>query len=236
MLIIDEINRGNVSRIFGELITLLEPSKRAGAPEALSVTLPYSKQSFSVPSNVYLICTMNTADRSLAGLDIALRRRFVFQELMPNLDTLKGVVVAGVNGNVRANVQDMLGVMNKRIEVLLGREYQIGHAYFLPLKAEPTLERLGQIFSKQIIPLLQEYFFDDWQRIGWVLNDHNKARSERFIQQDETSLDELFGKELELPVVKNNRWHINKEAFKQLNSFASISNFKSTSELTESQA
>lgn len=237
VLIIDEINRGNVSRIFGELITLLEPSKRAGASEALSVTLPYSKQSFSVPSNVYLICTMNTADRSLAGLDIALRRRFVFQELMPNLDTLKGVVVAGVNGNVRANVQDMLGVMNKRIEVLLGREYQIGHAYFLPLKAEPTLERLGQIFSKQIIPLLQEYFFDDWQRIGWVLNDHNKARSERFIQQDETSLDELFGKELELPVVKNNRWHINKEAFKQLNSFASISNFKPTSELAdESQA
>lgn len=222
VLIIDEINRGNVSRIFGELITLLETSKRAGASEALSVTLPYSKQSFNVPSNLYLIGTMNTADRSLAGLDIALRRRFVFEEIMPNVETLKGVIVQ--NEEVIVDIGQMLEVMNSRIKALIGRDYQLGHAYFLPLTGEnQTLERLALIFSQQIIPLLQEYFFDDWQRIGWVLNDHNKRLDLRFVVQDkDSSVETLFGKKIDVPVPQSNCWSINEKAFEQLESFASI--------------
>ncbi|MCC0297081.1 McrB family protein, partial [Pseudomonas aeruginosa] len=135
VLIIDEINRGNVSRIFGELITLIEQSKRAGAEEALSVVLPYSKQRFSVPQNVYLIGTMNTADRSLAGLDIALRRRFEFREMPPRPELLDDVRIGGLN------VGQLLRTMNQRIEVLLDRDHCLGHAYFIPLKTEPT--RLG---------------------------------------------------------------------------------------------
>src|SRR5690606_30609437 len=113
VLIIDEINSGNVSRIFGELITLIEPSKRAGAEEALEVLLPYSKKPFSVPDNVYLIGTMNSTDRSLAGLDIALRRRFTFREMPPRPELLDEVEVAGLN------IGPLLRVMNQRIEVLL---------------------------------------------------------------------------------------------------------------------
>src|SRR5690606_24746332 len=123
VLIIDEINRGNVSRIFGELITLIEPSQRAGCDEALEVTLPYSKERFSVPRNVHLIGTMNTADRSLAGMDVALRRRFEFIEMMPDVSALAGIQVAGVP------IDALLATMNRRIEVLLGRDFMLGHAY-----------------------------------------------------------------------------------------------------------
>ena len=148
VLIIDEINRGNISRIFGELITLIEPSKRAGAKEALKVTLPYSKNHFNVPSNVYLIGTMNTADRSLAGLDIALRRRFIFREMPPKPELLKNIFVGELN------IAHLLTVMNQRIEMLLDRDHCLGHAYFMPLESEPTLKRLGKIFREQVIPLL----------------------------------------------------------------------------------
>lgn len=221
VLIIDEINRGNVSRIFGELITLLEPSKRSGAKEALSVILPYSKQVFSVPDNVYVIGTMNTADRSLSGLDIALRRRFVFEELLPNLEVLQGIVVK--KEEIIVEIDKMLEVINQRIEVLLGRDYQIGHAYFLPLRGHPTLHCLSSIFLKQIIPLLQEYFFDDWQRIALVLNDHNKKENLRFIKSvANPSIEKLFGKGIDLPVVESNRWEINDYAFTQLESYSSI--------------
>eukprot|EP01030_Chromulinospumella_sphaerica_P001973 gene1973-1937_t len=145
VLIIDEINRGNVSRIFGELITLIEPSKREGADEALSLKLPYSKKPFSVPKNVYLIGTMNTADRSLAGLDIALRRRFTFKEMLPQPQLLDGVSVAGVN------IGQLLRVMNERIEVLLDREHCLGHAYFMPLLKASNLAQLELIFRNQLI-------------------------------------------------------------------------------------
>jgi 5-methylcytosine-specific restriction protein B len=148
VLIVDEINRGNISRVFGELITLIETSKREGAEEALEVTLPYSKQRFSVPPNVYLIGTMNTADRSLTGLDIALRRRFRFQEVPPQPDLLKGVVVEGVD------IRTLLMVLNQRIEVMLDRDHCLGHSYFLPLKVDKSLTRLELIFSQEIIPLL----------------------------------------------------------------------------------
>lgn len=187
VLIIDEINRGNVSRIFGELITLIEPSKRAGAAESLEVVLPYSKHKFSVPGNVHLIGTMNTADRSLAGVDIALRRRFQFVEMPPRPDLLSGVTIAGVL------LSELLTVMNQRIEALLDREHQLGHAYFMELASSESVDALASVFRHQIVPLLQEYFFEDWQRIAWVLNDHRKPVGCRFVVQQSTSRAEMFG-------------------------------------------
>jgi 5-methylcytosine-specific restriction protein B len=215
VLIIDEINRGNISRIFGELITLIEPSKRAGAPEALKVTLPYSKESFSVPGDVYLIGTMNTADRSLAALDIALRRRFTFIEVPPNPELLDEIEVEGVA------IDELLDVMNQRIAALLDRDHYLGHAYFLSLKSEPTLERLSGIFRQQILPLLQEYFFEDWQRIQWVLNDHRKAVENRFLLQPSQELNVLFG-DLVVANQNNERWELNLPAFNNIDAYLGI--------------
>ncbi|GAB6387209.1 AAA family ATPase [Stutzerimonas marianensis] len=214
VLIIDEINRGNISRIFGELITLIEPSKRAGAGEALSVVLPYSKQRFSVPNNLYLIGTMNTADRSLAGFDIALRRRFVFQEMPPRPEFLDGIQVAGLN------IGQLLRVMNQRIEVLLDRDHCLGHAYFMPLKDDASLERLEAIFRNQILPLLQEYFFEDWQRIQWVLNDHRKPVPDRFVEQDKQDAAALFGN-ISVPA-QGGVWRINAAAFQRASAYAGV--------------
>lgn len=218
VLIIDEINRGNVSRIFGELITLIEPSKRAGASEALTTTLPYSKRPFSVPDNLYLIGTMNTADRSLAGLDIALRRRFVFEEMPPRADLLDGVVIEEEEHKV--DVGRLLHTLNQRIEVLLDRDHCLGHAYFMPLKAaaKPTLEQLGTIFKTQILPLLQEYFFEDWQRIAWVLNDHRKSRAEAmFLEPPKLDIKTLLG---DIAVGgQRQRWSINEKAFTRIEAY-----------------
>lgn len=159
-LFIDEINRGNVSQIFGELITLIEEDKRLGNDEAIEVTLPYSKEKFGVPSNLYIIGTMNTADRSVEALDTALRRRFVFEEMPPKYK-LEGLQqeLYGFKGG------DILETINQRIEKLLDRDHQIGHAYFLN-KDENTIVTS---FYKNIIPLLQEYFFGDYGKIGLVL-------------------------------------------------------------------
>jgi hypothetical protein len=218
VLIIDEINRGNIARIFGELITLLEPSKRAGAAEALEVVLPYSKDRFSVPQNVYLIGTMNTADRSLTGLDVALRRRFVFQEMPPRPELLDGVSIAGVEG---VTVGQMLRTMNERIEALLDRDHCLGHAYFMPLQADPSLERLAPIFRHQVLPLLQEYFFDDWQRIQWVLNDHRKARELQFVQCKNVSMSALFGDDANVTRTPQ-LWCVNNAAFMQAASYVRL--------------
>lgn len=160
VLIIDEINRGNVSQIFGELITLIEEDKRLGNDEAIEVTLPYSKEKFGVPANLYIIGTMNTADRSVEALDTALRRRFVFEEMPPKygLDGLKQRLYG-------CSASEILETINKRIEKLLDRDHQIGHAYFIN-KDETTLI---DSFYKNIIPLLQEYFFGDYAKIGLVL-------------------------------------------------------------------
>lgn len=216
VLIIDEINRGNVSKIFGELITLVEHSKRAGASEALSAVLPYSKQPFSLPSGLHIIGTMNTADRSLATVDIALRRRFVFVEVEPDSRSLEGVEIAGVD------VGKLLDVMNARIEALLDRDHRLGHAYFIGLTADDDVRQLKQVFATQIIPLLQEYFFDDWQRIRLVLNDHRKAAAaDRFIIEQGGSAAELFGDgNLEVPTVRS--WRVNAEAFDRPSAYQSI--------------
>ena len=161
VLIIDEINRGNIAKILGELITLIEDSKRLGAVDETKVTLPYSKKSFGVPKNLYLIGTMNTTDRSIQLLDTALRRRFDFVEMMPEPEHKD--ISTDVEG---VDCQEMLKAMNKRITALLDREHQIGHTYLLDID---TMEKLSYAFQNKIFPLLQEYFFDDWAKIRAVL-------------------------------------------------------------------
>lgn len=160
IIIIDEINRGNVSKIFGELITLIEASKRIGEKEELKVTLPYSGKEFGVPKNVYIIGTMNTADRSITSLDTALRRRFEFIEMMPDVSKLS-IDCEGIN------LQELLKAINTRIEYLLDREKTIGHAFFISVE---NLEDLKKVFKNKIIPLLQEYFYNDYALIDAVLN------------------------------------------------------------------
>ena len=216
VLIIDEINRGNISRIFGELITLLESSKREGAPEALSVTLPYSRSSFAVPDNLYIIGTMNTADRSLAGLDLALRRRFTFIEMPPRPELLDCVDVESVN------IGELLRVMNQRISFLLDRDHCIGHAYFMPLLKQKSLPPLREIFKQKIIPLLQEYFFEDWQRIRWVLNDQNKDDTTAFVVEDQSlSVDTLF-RGVDSGLQNRTVWQLNEAAFDNIAAYQGI--------------
>ncbi|MCV3391454.1 AAA family ATPase [Campylobacter sp. IFREMER_LSEM_CL2101] len=161
IIIIDEINRGNVSKIFGELITLIEPSKRIGESEGLKVTLPYSGEKFGVPKNVYIIGTMNTADRSITSLDTALRRRFEFVEMMPKPSELSKIE--------DIDLQELLKAINTRIEYLLDREKTIGHAFFIGID---SLEKLKNVFQNKIIPLLQEYFYNDYALIKAVLNEN----------------------------------------------------------------
>lgn len=163
VLIIDEINRGNIANIFGELISLLETDKREGRPEALASTLPYSKESFSIPPNLFLIGTMNSTDRSIAQMDMALRRRFAFKELAPAPERIaerQQPMAAGID------LMQLLRTMNRRLALLLGADYQIGHAYFLDIY---TLDDIKNRFARQILPLLREYFYDDLGKLGLVL-------------------------------------------------------------------
>ncbi|MDY5227576.1 MAG: AAA family ATPase [Sodaliphilus sp.] len=200
VMIIDEINRGNVANIFGELISLIEDDKRLGASEELHAELPYSHTIFGVPKNVYIIGTMNTADRSVEALDSALRRRFTFKEMMP-----KSELVPKEN-----NVRNIFEIINQRIEVLKDREHQIGHSYFMGVKNN---EDLKAVFYDKIIPLLQEYFYGDYEKIQLVLGegfvkkdsvsvkfagdkggDFDVSEVYRIVPKDKCNMDEAIGK------------------------------------------
>ncbi len=179
VLVIDEINRGNISKIFGELITLIEESRREGAAESSGALLPYSTKPdgspdyFSVPSNLYIIGTMNTADRSIQHIDTALRRRFTFVEMKPVASLFHNIKVS--HGGENVSLEDILNKLNERIEAYFDREHVIGQAYFTPLldkmSDDERFALLGEIFANQIIPLLQDYFFDDYRKICYVLGE-----------------------------------------------------------------
>lgn len=231
VLIIDEINRGNISRIFGELITLVEASHRVclpGSPhtrDSISVRLPYSRDSFSVPENVYIIGTMNTADRSLTGLDAALRRRFSFTEMPPRPELLADSRLRGTE----FSLADLLGCMNRRIAVLLDKEHCLGHSWFMGLGEVVTAEALAVVFRNHILPLLEEYFFEDWEKIQWVLNDHRKEPENRLLRQDEGDLVGLFGEGVQLPD-RGQAWRWNEDAFENMDAYVQIidDNFESS--------
>lgn len=226
-MVIDEINRGNISKIFGELITLVEVDKREGAKYPVSVTLPYSAESFSVPSNVDVIGTMNTADRSLALVDTALRRRFEFVESMPKPSVLTGTIVS--HNGVDINIEQLLIMLNKRIEALYDRDHTVGHAYFTRIKDLKDEDRFGElktVFRNKIIPLLEEYFFEDWQRIRLVLGDNQKPKQEhQFVQEIglEEDLLALFGREHELDQYAiRSRYQLNAAALDEPDAYVGI--------------
>ncbi|ASB50304.1 hypothetical protein CDL62_14730 [Alkalitalea saponilacus] len=179
-IFIDEINRGNISQIFGELITLIEEDKREGEENELSVTLPYSKTKFSIPTNLYIIGTMNTADRSVEALDTALRRRFSFVEMPPKPDLIKTVGKTSDGFINEIDLVELLKVINIRIEKLVDKDHMIGHSYFLNIN---SLSALKKAFNNKIIPLLQEYFYGDFGKIGLVLG-------KGFIVDNQNELDE----------------------------------------------
>lgn len=216
VFIVDEINRGNISKIFGELITLIESTKRLGQSEGMSVRLPYSQKLFGVPKNVYIIGTMNTADRSIATIDTALRRRFLFREMLPVPKVLSDISVEDLS------ISDLLTRLNKRIAVLYDREHTIGHAYFMPLKASPTIDTLAEIFANNIIPLLQEYFYEDYEKIRLVLGDNRKSETgEQFIIAKENNYAELFG-DADIGLDDGCSYEINYAALKNIEAYRSI--------------
>lgn len=214
VFIIDEINRGNISKIFGELITLIEPSKRLGQSEGLQVRLPYSQKLFGIPDNVYLLGTMNTADRSIAMLDTALRRRFSFVEMMPDSGILDGIEVEGIS------VGGLLTTLNRRIEVLFDREHTLGHAFFTPLRQSSSIQTLGEIFRDKIVPLLQEYFYDDYEKICLVLGDRKRPEQQQFFKVETVDLQSLFGVEPDFEVTPTYR--INPAAFFDVETYRNL--------------
>jgi len=213
-LVIDEINRGNISKIFGELITLIEKDKRLNQnnqkqESTIKVELPYSKELFEVPSNLYIIGTMNTADKSIALVDVALRRRFGFMEFIPNPDLLKPIDMKGFE----VNLPRFLRSINEKIEILLDRDHRIGHSYLMNLDTDKNGEftddenviydNLYFAFYHEFVPLIQEYFYNDWEKIQTVLGDFVETKITYSSAQDIVqsanqgvfSIKELYGEE-----------------------------------------
>lgn len=197
VLIIDEINRGNLSRVFGELITLLEPDKRKGAPNEMSARLPYSQDRLTLPPNLYVIGTMNTADRSIALLDAALRRRFQFEEMMPEADVIKDQLTEALDADTESSGSDpnftlseaqislittVFETLNERITALVDRDHQVGHSYFLGLE---SMADLREAWYQEVLPLLQEYFYEDHRRLIGVLGRYDAEAQKGFVQTKE---------------------------------------------------
>ena len=223
VFIIDEINRGNISKIFGELITLIETTKRSGEgkEECISTKLPYSKEEFTVPDNVYIIGTMNTADRSIALMDTALRRRFKFEEMLPNYDLLKDIFVE--DEGVKVNIGAMLKTINERIEYLYDREHTIGHAVFLELKENNNIDKLENIFKKSVIPLLQEYFYEDYDKIRLILGDNAKDEDEQFIFAESIKPKDVFEGDIGDIDIPEKKYIIKYENFRNILAYKNIS-------------
>lgn len=191
-IFIDEINRGNVSQIFGELITLIEQDKRIGAKNEIKVKLPYSKKEFGIPMNVDVIGTMNTADRSVEALDTALRRRFSFVEMMPEYKELYNIQFDDFN------LGEVLEIINQRIEALLDRDHTIGHSYFINILPNDT-EALKEAFGNRIIPLLQEYFYHDYEKIALILGEEFIVCKEQ--NENKVQFAKWSGKNLDQPEI-----------------------------------
>ncbi|MEZ8382590.1 McrB family protein [Vibrio splendidus] len=211
VLVIDEINRGNISKIFGELITLIEPSKRKGGEEEIELLLPCSGDKFSVPSNLHIIGTMNTADRSLAMMDTALRRRFDFVEMMPRADLFSDHCIEWHGQKI--DLKSLLEALNKRIEVLYDREHTLGHAFLFPAynaaksgQHELAFDELKAAFKNKIIPLLEEYFYEDWNKIRLVLGDSLKQdEALQFLKIKKEKYSDLFGEFHGLEIYEENK-------------------------------
>lgn len=172
LLCIDEINRANVSSVFGDLISLIEPSKRIGAKNEMIVQLPYSKEDFAVPANLMIVGTMNTADRSIQLLDSALRRRFRFEELLPDYTEIKNSEKA----------KSILKAINARIRCLLDKDHQIGHSYFIEAKNDLDI---FNALKDSVIPLLEEYFYNDAQKIRQILNENDNTDTAFYVKDEE---------------------------------------------------
>ena len=261
VFVIDEINRGNISKIFGELITLIETTKRVGASESMQVKLPYSKENelFGVPNNVYIIGTMNTADKSISHIDTALRRRFHFIEMMPDVEILKNIGIEKYEYDEKSNIlsrtedetsetildiPSMLNKINERIEFLLDREHTIGHAFFTHLGDKFTKKDLEDIFKNKIIPLLQEYFYDDYSKIWLVLGDNAKTSADFcFIKRNYADPKTIFNNPVNLSnsvdlsdyvdTDKKDSFKINDTAFDHIQSYIQIYDNTKNSSKTE---
>ena len=197
ILIIDEINRGNISRIFGELITLIEDDKRLGMANEMVVKLPYSKESdFGVPQNIFILGTMNTADRSIALMDVALRRRFSFKRVLPDSKVIRDLLVErGLNEEFVEIIEKTFNVLNKRIMVLLDEDHMLGHSYFLNISKENSEYDLYAVWYDKIVPLIQEYFYNDWDKIRLLLGEYDSAKKKGFVKALESEYKGIFGDE-----------------------------------------
>jgi len=218
VLVIDEINRGNISRVFGELITLLEEDKRLGQPNEMMVRLPYSKDTFGVPANLHVIGTMNTADRSIALLDVALRRRFAFKEMMPDVEVIREHLSSAIEADPDVDfgkdevqlICEVFEEMNRRIRVLVDRDHQIGHSYFM--EATST-SRLHTVLYSKIFPLLQEYFYNDQRRLKLLLGACNPEVPKGFVYSLESEYRRVYGED---PLEDEAPWEFHEYAEHQL--------------------
>ena len=197
----------------------MKQGKRLGEKEEMTLQLPYSEEAFGVPNNVYIIGTMNTADRSIALMDTALRRRFNFIEMMPTPQVLEKIdqdIMQGIS------VSKILEVMNHRIAVLYDREHTIGHAYFASLIEEPSVKKLAEIFKNSIIPLLQEYFYEDYEKIQLVLGDNAKSDNQyKFIVDRKLNVSEIFKGHIDVDIAEKD-YKIQSQAFSLAQSYIEI--------------